>query len=112
MARGTAPESLRGQFMDLARFDDWTVRWGARLARDDRMPEDAALTMDRVNPAFIPRNHLVEEALARAVQQGDLAMFDEMLSVLARPYDAQPAHARYAAPPPLDFGPYRTFCGT
>jgi uncharacterized protein YdiU (UPF0061 family) len=46
------------------------------------------------------------------VQQDDLAMFDEMLAVLARPYDAQSAHARYAAPPPLDFGPYRTFCGT
>ena len=68
--------------------------------------------MQRVNPAFIPRNHLVEDALAHAVQRGDMAMFEEMLSVLSRPYDAQPAHVRYAAPPPLDFGPYRTFCGT
>jgi uncharacterized protein YdiU (UPF0061 family) len=54
----------------------------------------------------------VEDALAHAVERGDMAMFEEMLSVLSRPYDVQPAHVRYAAPPPLDFGPYRTFCGT
>ncbi|MGL4294154.1 MAG: hypothetical protein ACRCTG_00425, partial [Aestuariivirga sp.] len=97
---------------DLARFDVWAARWKDRLARDGRSLQDAAAAMQRVNPAFIPRNHLVEDALAHAVQRGDMAMFEEMLSVLSRPYDAQPAHARYAAPPPLDFGPYRTFCGT
>jgi len=112
LAVGEAPERLRGQFLDLARFDGWADRWKDRLARDGRAPKDVADAMQRVNPAIIPRNHLVEDTLAQAVQRGDLAMFEEMLSVLSRPYDAQPAHARYAAPPPLDFGPYRTFCGT
>jgi uncharacterized protein YdiU (UPF0061 family) len=112
LAVGSAPESLRGQFLDLARFDGWMARWKDRLARDGRSLQDAAAAMQRVNPAFIPRNHLVEDALAHTVERGDMAMFEEMLSVLSRPYDAQAAHARYAAPPPLDFGPYRTFCGT
>ena len=103
LAVGDAPERLRGQFLDLARFDVWAARWKDRLARDGRSLQDAAAAMQRVNPAFIPRNHLVEDVLAHAVQRGDMAMFEEMLSVLSRPYDAQPAHARYAAPPPIKF---------
>ena len=56
-ARGDA-EPARGLFVDLARFDDWLTRWRASA------PDAAA--MDRVNPVYIPRNHLVEEALAAA----------------------------------------------
>jgi uncharacterized protein YdiU (UPF0061 family) len=75
LAVGSAPESLRGQFLDLARFDGWTDRWKDRLARDGRSLQDAAAAMQRVSPAFIPRNHLVEDALAHAVERGDMAMF-------------------------------------
>ncbi|MFO1122729.1 MAG: YdiU family protein [Hyphomicrobiales bacterium] len=111
-AGGQAPEALRGSFMDLARFDDWMARWTARLARESRSPAAAGDAMRRVNPAYIPRNHLVEAVLAAAVERDDLSPFDEMLGVLAQPYMEQPGAERYAAPPPLDFGPYRTFCGT
>jgi uncharacterized protein YdiU (UPF0061 family) len=67
--------------------------------------------MDRVNPLYIPRNHLVEEALAEAVG-GDLRPFQRFLDVLARPYDERPGLEPYAEPAPAAFGPYRTFCGT
>ena len=70
LAVGDAPERLRGQFLDLARFDVWAARWKDRLARDGRSLQDAAAAMQRVNPAFIPRNHLVEDALAHAVAAG------------------------------------------
>ena len=67
--------------------------------------------MDRVNPVYIPRNHLVEEALAAATD-GDLEPFRRLLDVLARPYDERPGLEVYAAPAPVSSVPYRTFCGT
>ena len=67
--------------------------------------------MDRVNPVYIPRNHLVEEALAAATE-GDLDPFEQLLDAVADPYDERPGLERYAAAAPKDFGAYRTFCGT
>ncbi len=67
--------------------------------------------MDRVNPIYIPRNHLVEEALAAATT-GDLHPLQQLLRVVTTPFDQQPGRERYAEPAPLDFGAYRTFCGT
>jgi uncharacterized protein YdiU (UPF0061 family) len=90
-------------FLDPAAIDEWVTRWRA-LAPDP----DA---MDRVNPVYIPRNHLVEEALAAAVD-GDLAPFERLLDAVTAPFDERPGLERYTAPAPPDFGAYRTFCGT
>jgi uncharacterized protein YdiU (UPF0061 family) len=68
--------------------------------------------MRSVNPAFIPRNHLVEAALAAAVNDGDFSAFDKLLTVLCRPYEDQPAHRLYAEPPRPDQVVRQTFCGT
>ncbi len=67
--------------------------------------------MDRANPIYIPRNHLVEEALAAATD-GDLDPVRRLLDVVAAPYDERPGLERYAVPAPQDFGMYTTFCGT
>jgi serine/tyrosine/threonine adenylyltransferase len=67
--------------------------------------------MDRTNPVYIPRNHLVEEALT-AGTDGDLAPLEQLLEVLSAPYDERAGLERYAEPAPEDFGRYRTFCGT
>jgi uncharacterized protein YdiU (UPF0061 family) len=67
--------------------------------------------MDRVNPAYIPRNHLVEEALAAATG-GDLEPLARLLEAVTGPFDQRPGLERYAAAAPEDFGAYRTFCGT
>jgi len=67
--------------------------------------------MHRVNPAFIPRNHRIEAMIAAALG-GDFGPFEELLGVLARPYDEQPGFADYAEPPPSTEAVYRTFCGT
>jgi uncharacterized protein YdiU (UPF0061 family) len=101
-ARGDA-EPARGLFLDLAGLDAWTRRWLA-LAPD-------ADAMDRVNPAYVPRNHLVEEALTAATD-GDLDPLARLMDALAEPYDVRPGLERYAAPAPDSFGRYRTFCGT
>ena len=68
--------------------------------------------MRAVNPAFIPRNHHVEAMIATAVERDDFGPFEERLKVLSRPYDDQPAHARYAEAPEGGRADYRTFCGT
>lgn len=101
-ARGDA-EPARLVVLDLARFDAWLERWRA-------VGPDAE-AMDRVNPVYTPRNHLVEEAL-QAATAGDLAPLQQLLEVLAAPYEERPGLERYAAPAPGGTGPYRTFCGT
>jgi uncharacterized protein YdiU (UPF0061 family) len=68
--------------------------------------------MDRVNPITIPRNHLVEEALAAATA-GDLGPFHRLLDAVTQPFDERPGFERYALAAPVDFGAgYQTFCGT
>ena len=68
--------------------------------------------MHAVNPAFIPRNHRVEEAIEAAVRRGDFGPFEILVDVLARPYEDQPAHAHLAAAPDSEQLGYQTFCGT
>ncbi len=101
-ARGDA-EPTRGLFLDLAAFDGWAESWRAWSPDAD--------VMDRVNPVYIPRNHLVEHALAAATE-GDLDPLERLLDAVADPYDERPGLERYAAPAPEGFGAYRTFCGT
>ncbi|WP_218146146.1 protein adenylyltransferase SelO [Geodermatophilus ruber] len=101
-ARGDA-EPARRLVLDLAAFDAWAERW-RRLGPD-------ADAMDATNPVYIPRNHLVEEALAAAAA-GDLDPLGRLLAVVTRPYEERPGLERYAAPAPAGSGPYRTFCGT
>lgn len=90
----------------------WLALWRARLAREAGTPEARAAAMRRVNPAFIPRNHKVEEALAAAVDHGDFSLFTALNDVLARPYEDQPAFAAYAVPPKPGEEITATFCGT
>ena len=92
-------------------FQSWTKQWMHRLTKEPRDLADIAFGMNRVNPVYIPRNHLVETALEAAVS-GDLSPFLELHTVLSNPYQEQPNMHRYARPAPANFGPYRTFCGT
>jgi uncharacterized protein YdiU (UPF0061 family) len=71
-----------------------------------------AQAMWRVNPAFIPRNHRLEEALSAAVERADYAPFETLLNILSRPFDDQPEFAAFAEPAPEGQGCYQTFCGT
>ncbi len=84
---------------------DWLPRWRARLA------PDAAARMARVNPAVIPRNHLVEAAL-QAATAGDLAPFHALLAEVQRPFAPEAGREAYVLPPPQGFGRYVTYCGT
>ena len=105
--RSLTGEKTRDQFTDPAAFDGWAEGWRARLAREDN--PDAVMTA--ANPAFIPRNHRIEEMIASAVR-GDMSLFTRLNTVLSRPFDDQPAHADLQrAPTPEEVVP-ATFCGT
>ncbi|MBL9101135.1 MAG: YdiU family protein [Myxococcales bacterium] len=93
-------------------YAPWAAAWRARLQRDPTSPADRAAAMRRVNPAFIPRNHRIEQIIAAAVTAGDYAPFETFNKILARPYDDQPEHADWAAPPLPEQRVCETFCGT
>jgi uncharacterized protein YdiU (UPF0061 family) len=111
-ASADADAGVRSLFTDPTAFDDWAQRWRQRLAEDGGDAEQRRVSMRAVNPAFIPRNHLVEEALSAAVNNGDLAPFETLLTVLSKPYEDLPAFAGYAAPPRPEQVVRQTFCGT
>jgi uncharacterized protein YdiU (UPF0061 family) len=101
-ARGDA-ERVRSLFLDLSAVDGWLSRWRA-------LDPDPGLA-DRTNPVYIPRNHLVEEALDAATA-GDVRPVEQLVAVVRDPFEERPGLERYAAPAPEDFGRYVTFCGT
>jgi uncharacterized protein YdiU (UPF0061 family) len=104
-------ESLRELFAETAEIDKWLLDWRQRLARDPQSVAERAETMRLANPEFIPRNHRVEEALESA-ERGDLKPFNQLLEILQRPYEQQPAVAEFALPPAPSERVFQTFCGT
>jgi serine/tyrosine/threonine adenylyltransferase len=93
-------------------FDAWAVRWRARLSAETASGEESRALMRASNPAYIPRNHLVEEMIQAAVNQSDFAPFGRLLGVLSGPYDDQPGAGRFALPPRPEEVVHQTFCGT
>jgi uncharacterized protein YdiU (UPF0061 family) len=112
---------LRALFADARAPDAWLARWQARCASESGNAKQAsaiagierAKAMRSVNPIVIARNHRVEEALAAASDQDDLAPFERLLEALRQPYVETPEQAPYAEPAaPAVTACYRTFCGT
>jgi serine/tyrosine/threonine adenylyltransferase len=89
----------------------WLQRWRSRFDADPAPLPTRLEMMRQANPAFIPRNHRVEQAL-KAAEMGDLAPFKKLLQVLAQPYDDQPEHQDYTSLPQPEERVYQTFCGT
>ena len=109
---GPAHEAdVRRQFTDAAAFEIWLGKWRQRLEQDGGDASSRQEMMRKANPAFIPRNHRVEAALAAAVG-GNFAPFEMLLAVLAKPFDDQPEFAAFAAPPAPEEVVKATFCGT
>jgi uncharacterized protein YdiU (UPF0061 family) len=101
-------ETVRTLLKNSDAYDAWAVRWRARLAAEAA----PATTMRASNPAFIPRNHLVETALAAAVEHADFAPFEKLMDILSRPYDDNPALEHYTLPARDEERVSQTFCGT
>jgi serine/tyrosine/threonine adenylyltransferase len=92
-------------------FAGWHDKWKARLEKQDKTSEDSKTLMHNSNPAVIPRNHRVEEALEAAVE-GDYSVMGRLLNVLAKPYAHSQAEEEYCTGPDDDGKGYVTYCGT
>jgi len=103
---------IRQLFADPAAYDEWAARWRQRLGEEPQDSRARRTAMRAVNPAFIPRNHRVEAVIEAAVNRDDFAPFEELLAVLSKPYEDQPAFSAYAEPPEPHERVLQTFCGT
>jgi uncharacterized protein YdiU (UPF0061 family) len=109
------PEGDRGVrelFADPAAYDSWVAGWRGRLEEESGSRQERAAGMRMANPAFIPRNHMVEAALTAAASRQDFKPFEELLDVVSRPYEDRPGLERYAAPARPEERVTQTFCGT
>ena len=106
-----ADPSIAALFEDPSAFHGFAEPWRRRLALDRVAPEARARAMRLANPAFIPRNHRIEQAIAAGLS-GDFAPFETLVSVLSRPYEEQPQFAYLAEPPLAGERVTATFCGT
>ncbi len=95
-----------------ADFTAWHLRWQSRLARNTKPLKSSHCIMRANNPAIIPRNHRVEEALAAATERHDFSVMHRLLAALAKPFDDVAEYAEYTQPPAPSSAPYHTFCGT
>jgi len=107
-----ADAAARSLFADPHAYDDWARQWRLRLSREAQTPHARAEAMRAVNPAFIPRNHRIEQVITAAVQGDDFSPFAELLTLLSRPYEEQPRFEAYAQPPQPGERVLQTFCGT
>jgi uncharacterized protein YdiU (UPF0061 family) len=103
---------VRQLFADPTAYDEWAVRWRQRISDEPQDPAVRQTAMRSVNPGFIPRNHRIEAVIDAAVNRDDFAPFEELLTVLSKPHEDQPALSAYAEPPEPHQRVLQTFCGT
>jgi len=108
----SADAAIASSFEHPGAFSEWAERWRQRLGREELAPQERVSAMQKANPAFIPRNHRVEEMIEAAVRRADFQPFETLVRVLERPYEDQPDLAHLAEPPQPEQRVRYTFCGT
>jgi len=104
----SVPDNQTSPFIEIPALAQWHEKWKAKLERQPQSFSDSMDIMKQNNPAIIPRNHRVEEALT-AAEQGDFSVADKLLQALSKPYEETKG---YSSPPESTACKYRTFCGT
>ena len=105
-------KALHGLFADADQMKQWLVKWCARLAEESSDDKARQTRMQAVNPAYIPRNHLIEAAIRAAEDSDDFSLFHDLHEVLQAPYELQAGKGVYMLPPEPDEVVEQTFCGT
>jgi uncharacterized protein YdiU (UPF0061 family) len=103
---------VRALFADPSAYDGWATLWRRRLAEDPVSAQERSAVMRAVNPAFIPRNHLVEAVIRAAIERQDFQPFEKLLDAGSRPYEDRPGLEQYATPARPEECVLQTFCGT
>jgi uncharacterized protein YdiU (UPF0061 family) len=105
-------DDILSMFDNAGDIENWLTNWRERIKLEEIDSSTRIASMNLCNPLYIPRNHLVEDALNTATTKSDYSKFETLMDVLADPYTKRSGIEQFAAPSPEDFGPYRTFCGT
>ncbi|TXH69066.1 MAG: YdiU family protein [Thiothrix sp.] len=98
-AKGGTEQSIRDLFVDRSAFDTWAMQYRERLAQEQSVDTERQLRMQQVNPAYILRNYMAQQAIAKA-EQGDASEVDLLLKLLQQPFTEQPGMERYLDHPP------------
>lgn len=101
-APGQALAVVRDDFIDLAAFDDWAAAYRARVEREPGSQDERRARMHAVNPLYVLRNYLAQEAIT-AAEQGDYSVVRRLHEVLSRPFEEQPDADAFTRRPP-DWG--------
>lgn len=109
---GASDEPVRELFVDPTAADALLESWRVRIGQEEQRPAERREAMDAINPAYIPRNHRIEEVIKAAADEENFAPFEELARILSRPFDPQPEFTRYGAPPLEHERVRATFCGT
>jgi uncharacterized protein YdiU (UPF0061 family) len=104
--------SQEKQVSEEPEFTSWHQRWIKRLTHQQQSMSDSLQLMQRRNPAYIPRNHKVEEALSAASDKADFNVMHRLLEVLSKPFDYTSSLPEYSRPAESGSCGYQTFCGT
>jgi uncharacterized protein YdiU (UPF0061 family) len=105
-------EPLRDMFLDRAAFDAWANRYRHRLQNESSKDEARKVRMNCVNPKYILRNYLVQNAIALATETRDFSEINRLLGLLQDPFSEQPGMESYAAPPPAGSQPIVVSCSS
>lgn len=111
-AEPAADTALAGLFTEPSGITSWLADWRKRLEREAGGAVERAVAMRAVNPAFIPRNHRIEQAIVAATEEADFSLFEAIVDVTSKPYEDQPQFAAYTDPPRPEEEVQQTFCGT
>jgi len=110
--KGKKEDLLKGQFQEHKRLNDWLQKWVKTLEIEKIKKKDVINIMDKANPLFIPRNHLLERIINAATENNDFSEMKTLLKVFSSPYKKQPENKAYSKPPKSDEIVKQTFCGT
>jgi len=108
-------KAIAAMFEHEGAFFEWAERWTARLASEGcegGVDAARAESMRKVNPAYVPRNHRIEEAIVAAVERDDFGVFEALVRVLGKPYEEQVGEEWLAEAPKVEERVRQTFCGT
>ena len=108
----TGNSNFEKQFLSQNKISEWLVSWRKRLKIQSASFKKIKMSMQKENPAFIPRNHRIEKAIYEAVDNNDYSYIDHLILLLNKPYQDQPNNSEYMHPPEKPDHNYQTFCGT
>ena len=108
----TGNSNFEKQFLSQNKISEWLVSWRKRLKIQSASFKKIKMSMQKENPAFIPRNHRIEKTIYEAVNNNDYSYMDHLILLLNKPYQDQPNNSEYMHPPEKPDHNYQTFCGT